>query len=379
MLQNKCIMKTPETKPSEIETRADFSYIRYAQCWEDTEVLLGALDIKPADTCLSIASAGDNSLAMLAAGPKKVTAIDLNPAQLALAELKLRAIEHLDRASVLELLGYSKSNRRTDLYLSLLPYLTPDTVRYFNLNKALIEKGLAGSGKFERYFAIFRNAILPLLHSRCSVESLVTPKTFAEREEFFEKTWNNLRFRLAIKLFFSNAVIGFLGRDPSFFKYVDRSLPEFLSESIYKALVIQDPAQNPYLHWILFGEYRGEILPFFLRAENFEKIKANANRLELKKASLEEFLEGVEPGTIDCFNLSDVFEYVSEDSYRKTLDIINDRAGAGARLAYWNMLAPRTSNSKSIKRDQEASSNLYAQDKTFFYTSFNREIKVSSC
>ena len=372
-------MKTPETKPSEIETRADFSYIRYAQCWEDTEVLLGALDIKPGDTCLSIASAGDNSLAMLAAGPKKVTAIDLNPAQLALAELKLRAIEHLDRASNMELLGYSRSNRRTEFYNYLLPYLTPDTVRYFNLNKALIERGLAGSGKFERYFAIFRNAILPLLHSHCSVESLVTPKTFAEREEFFEKTWNNLRFRLAIKLFFSNAVIGLLGRDPSFFKYVDRSLPEFLSESIYKALVIQDPAQNPYLHWILFGEYRGEILPFFLRAENFEKIKANADRLELKKASLEEFLEGVEPGTIDCFNLSDVFEYVSEESYRNTLEIINDRARTGARLAYWNMLAPRTSNSESIKRDQEASSNLYAQDKTFFYTRFNREVKASSC
>lgn len=372
-------MNKPETKPSEIETRADFSYIRYAQCWEDTEVLLAALDIKPADTCLSIASAGDNSLAMLAAGPKKVTAIDLNPAQLALAELKQKAIEHLDRASVMELLGYSQSNRRTELYLYLLPFLTPDTMHYFNSNNYLIEEGLAGSGKFERYFAIFRNFILPLLHSPRSVESLVTPKTFVEREQFFTRTWNNLRFRLAIKLFFSNAVIGLLGRDPSFFKYVDRSLPEFLSESIYKALVIQDPSQNPYLHWILFGEYRAEILPFFLRVENFDKIKANINRLELKKASLEEFLEGVDPDSIDCFNLSDVFEYVSEESYRNTLEIIDDRAKAGARLAYWNMLAPRTSNSKSIKRDLEASSHLYAQDQTFFYTRFNREVKASSC
>lgn len=372
-------MKKQETKPCEIETRADFSYIRYAQCWEDTEVLLDAIDIKPGDYCLSIASAGDNSLAMLVAGPRKVTAIDLNPAQLALSELKLRAIEHLDRASTMELLGYSPSSRRVELYLHLVPYLTPDTVRYFNLNNSLIEKGLAGSGKFERYFAIFRNAILPLLHSRRSIESLVSPKTRGEREEFFEKTWNNLRFRLAIKLFFSNAVIGLLGRDPSFFKYVERSLPEFLCESIYKALVIQDPSKNPYLHWILFGEYRGEILPFFLRAENFENIKANADRLEFKKASLEEFLEGVEPDSIDCFNLSDVFEYVSEDSYRNTLDIINDRARAGARLAYWNMLAPRSSNAPSITRDQEASSDLYARDQTFFYTRFNREIKASSC
>lgn len=372
-------MNKPETKPSEIETRADFSYIRYAQCWEDTEVLLAALDIKPGDSCLSIASAGDNSLAMLATGPGKVTAIDLNPAQLALAELKQKSIEHLDRASVMELLGYNPSIRRVELYKSLAPYLTPDTMSYFDANIVLIQKGLAGSGKFERYFAIFRNYILPLLHSRRTIERLVTAKTLVEREEFFDKTWNNYRFRLAIKLFFSNKVIGLLGRDPSFFKYVDRSLPEFLTESIYKALVIQDPSKNPYLHWILFGEYRGECLPFFLKAENFYRIKANINRLELKKASLEEFLEGVEPGSIDCFNLSDVFEYVSEDSYRTTLAKIDDRAKAGARLAYWNMLAPRMSNAPSIKRDQETSNHLYAQDQTFFYTRFNREVKASSC
>jgi S-adenosylmethionine:diacylglycerol 3-amino-3-carboxypropyl transferase len=31
---------------SEAATRADFSQIRYAQCWEDADVLLDALDIR---------------------------------------------------------------------------------------------------------------------------------------------------------------------------------------------------------------------------------------------------------------------------------------------------------------------------------------------
>ena len=47
---------------SEIETRADFNIIRYGQVWEDADILLKALDIQPNDTCLSIASAGDNCL-----------------------------------------------------------------------------------------------------------------------------------------------------------------------------------------------------------------------------------------------------------------------------------------------------------------------------
>ena len=31
---------------SEIAAKADFSRIRYAQCWEDTDVLLEALDVR---------------------------------------------------------------------------------------------------------------------------------------------------------------------------------------------------------------------------------------------------------------------------------------------------------------------------------------------
>jgi S-adenosylmethionine-diacylglycerol 3-amino-3-carboxypropyl transferase len=50
---------------SEIAAHVDFPHIRYGQCWEDADILLTALDIQPGDVCLSIASAGDNTLALL--------------------------------------------------------------------------------------------------------------------------------------------------------------------------------------------------------------------------------------------------------------------------------------------------------------------------
>ncbi|MCP4042805.1 MAG: DUF3419 family protein, partial [Gammaproteobacteria bacterium] len=80
---------------SEIESRADFSRIRYAQCWEDADILIQGLDIQPGDTCLSIASAGDNALAMLARNPQRVIALDLNPAQTACLELRVAAYREL--------------------------------------------------------------------------------------------------------------------------------------------------------------------------------------------------------------------------------------------------------------------------------------------
>ena len=65
--------------------------ILYSQCWEDPELRAEALTVTAADDVLSIASAGDNSLALLPDGPRSVTAIDSNPEQLHLLELKMVA------------------------------------------------------------------------------------------------------------------------------------------------------------------------------------------------------------------------------------------------------------------------------------------------
>ena len=79
-----------------------FSSLRYAQCWEDADILLEGLDINNHDVCLSIASAGDNTLAMLAKNPKRVIAIDLNPTQIACLDLRVSAYQHLSYQELLE-------------------------------------------------------------------------------------------------------------------------------------------------------------------------------------------------------------------------------------------------------------------------------------
>ena len=130
---------------SEVESRADFSYIRYSQCWEDTEVVLNALEIKPGDRCLSIASAGDNSLSLLAKAPEQVVALDLNPTQLALSALKIAGIKNLRREDLMTLLGFlpARPEKRLALYEVLEPELPPSAHEFFRNNITLVEDGLA--------------------------------------------------------------------------------------------------------------------------------------------------------------------------------------------------------------------------------------------
>src|SRR5205823_5240963 len=88
---------------SEVQTKADFTGVRYAQCWEDAHILVEALDVQPGDVCLSIASAGDNAIALLTKHPARVIALDLSPAQLACVELRVAAYQTLEHAELLEL------------------------------------------------------------------------------------------------------------------------------------------------------------------------------------------------------------------------------------------------------------------------------------
>lgn len=357
---------------SEAASHADFSAIRYAQCWEDADILMEGLAIRPGDTCLSIASAGDNSLSMLAHGAGRVVALDLNPAQLACLELRVAAYRELSHRELLELIGSQPSVRRGDLYRRCRSQLGSETRAFWDAHSAEIETGIGGAGKFERYFSLFRQRIMPLVHSRSIIELLLTGGAPAEREQFYRKEWDTWRWQLLFRIFFSRFVMGRLGRDPSFFRYVEGSVAERILARTRHALTFLNPADNPYLQWILTGQHT-TALPFALRPEHFEAIRANLDRLEWHCLPLEEFLEQEGADSIDRFNLSDIFEYMSEDNHQRLLERLVCAGRSGGRLAYWNMLAPRSrpESMKGVLHSLEPEARqLFQQDKAFFYSAF---------
>lgn len=355
---------------SEAAERADFSSIRYAQCWEDADILLEALEPGPGKSCLSIASAGDNTLALLACAPQHVLAIDLSEAQLACLELRAAAYRTLQYRELLGLIGSVTCDHRQKLYNACRQHLSPDCARYWDSHCAWIEAGIGKAGKFEQYFATFRTRILPLIHSHSRVLELMQAKSPEQRHLFYEQRWNNLRWKMLFRIFFSRRVMGAMGRDPEFFRYVQGSVAERILSRARYAMTDLAPADNPYLQWIMTGGHNG-VLPFALREENFEAIRRNLDALEWRRCALEEILD--EEEVFDAFNLSDIFEYMSPEAYEQLLRQIVSRSRPGARLAYWNMLAPRSrpeALAGSLEPLSELSRALFAKDKAFFYSAF---------
>lgn len=364
---------------SEIAARADFSMIRYAQCWEDADVLLAGLDIQPGDSCLAIASAGDNALAMLTADPAKVFAVDLNPAQLACVELRMAAYRTLGHAELLVLVGSrdgivagAGEAERPGLYHRCRPHLSDRARSFWDSHPDAVAAGIGSAGKFERYFATFRRWLLPLVHRRKTVARLLRGGSLEARRRFYFQTWESRRWRWLFRIFFSRFVMGRCGRDPEFFRYVEGSVAERILQRARHALSELNPAENPYLQWILTGTHTAA-LPLALRPEHFETIRANLDRLELRNQSLEEFLDAVGQRQIDRFNLSDIFEYMSPENYEHLLRRLIAAGRPGGRLAYWNMLVPRRRPAQladSLRPLDELAQRLHLQDKAFFYSAF---------
>jgi S-adenosylmethionine-diacylglycerol 3-amino-3-carboxypropyl transferase len=357
---------------SEIAHKADFSAIRYAQCWEDADILLAGLDVQPGDVCLSIASAGDNSLALLTRAPKRVIALDLNPAQLACVELRVAAYRELAHPELLELIGSAPSKRREELYRRCRPLLGSEARNFWDAHPADVRAGIGSAGKFERYFGAFRRRVLPFVHSGGTIRRLLRGGSRDERFAFYRGQWDGWRWRLLFRVFFSRFMMGRLGRDPSFFTYVQGSVADHVIRRTCHAFTELDPAENPYLQWIMTGRHL-TALPTALRPEHFDTIRANIDRIEWHCRSIEEFLGG--PGTepIDCYNLSDIFEYMSEANYHQLLERLVSHANPGARLAYWNMLVPRSRPEAMADRLEslpELSAELFFQDKATFYSRF---------
>lgn len=356
---------------SQITTKAAFDHIRYAQLWEDADVLVGALGDGPGKTYVSICSAGDNALALLTLDPAKVIAVDLSAAQIECLKLRIAAIKTLEHAEFLELLGARPSDRRGALLDEVCAKLEPASQELWASERdSVIRYGAGGIGKFERYFRILRTCLVPLVHSQAALDDVFVSREPAARRQFYDERWNNWRWRLLLEVFFSRWTMGRLGRDPAFFDYVEGSVPEHVARRIEHAAVTLDPADNPYLHWILHGTM-GRALPLAWRAENYPVIRARIDRIEPYCGAIEDL---VAAGTkADGFNLSDIFEYMDPQTFAAVYGRLLDAAKPGARLVYWNMMAPRRVP-EPCRHLVETRSDLEetgkAADKAFFYSDF---------
>lgn len=121
----------------------------YAFTWEDPRVDHRLLNIGSDDVILAITSAGDNILDYLQKNPRRVHAVDLNPNQNHLLELKVASYSALGHRDMWKIFGEGKHPQFRELLISKLsPHLSSQAFQYW-LEHTHVFTSTSGYGLYE--------------------------------------------------------------------------------------------------------------------------------------------------------------------------------------------------------------------------------------
>ncbi len=363
--------QTPVVSPS---TKKLFSDIIYAQCWEDPESDRAAFQIQKDDVIFSITSGGCNVLSFLADDPRKIIALDLNPAQSFLLDLKMAAFRELEYEQLLAFVGVWNASNRQETYQQLRPHLAPASRAFWDAHIEKIRVGIIHSGRYEKYMGLLRK-LLRVLIGKSVIAQIFTITDNQERANLYDRRWNNKRWKMFTRLLLSRRMMS-LFFDKSFFTYLDRSFSfgDHFAGKTARAIKLLPVQKNYFLAYILLGKYPGEsALPLYLRKENYPLIRSRLDRIHLVTGNCQDFFQSLADNQISKFNFSNIFEWMSETDCESLLRQTIRVARSGAILTYRNLLVPRRHPrvlDKSIRSLNKEAAAIFKNDLSFIYDTF---------
>jgi S-adenosylmethionine-diacylglycerol 3-amino-3-carboxypropyl transferase len=369
----------------------------YNTCWEDPALDRVALNLSPNDRLLVISSAGCNALDYLIAGCGEVHAVDLNPIQNALLELKVAGIKSLDYQDFDRFFGDGYHRDARDIYQTRLRDEISD------MSKAFWDRNISyfcGKGWRESFYyrgtagLLAKFLTLHLFHVkslRPRLEDLINARTLDEQKELYEaeikpRLWSKWMHWILSR----DVTMSLMGVPPDQKKHMATQFPGGIQgyfEQSLEAVLTQLPFRENYFYRVYIeGRYPRDCRPEYLREENFENLKNRINHLYIHTGSVAHFLEATNL-SFSRYVLLDHMDWLSlnqKQELEREWNAIFSRATEGARAIYRSAALNVTYlDDISIKtklgnrrlgdvliQNSELAAQLHMQDRVHTYASF---------
>lgn len=348
--------------------------VLYAQCWEDPEIDRAAFRTTPRDDIFTITSGGCNTLAFLLDAPASVTALDLNPAQNYLLELKIAAIRTLSYGQLLGFLGVVHDSDRGNVYHRLREQLTPNAREYWDSKPDVLQSGIVHCGRFEGYLRTVRRCT-ELLVGRDAIWALFAARSMDERREIYERKWTSLRWKSVTGALLSRSFMS-LVFDPAFFAHLDEpiSFGAHFEQILRHAFVTLPVSKSPFLSYALLGYFRShDSLPVYLREASVPIIRSRLDRVSIVHGDCGTYFRSRPADTFSRFNFTNIFEWMSRDTYEHLLRETIRVARTGAVMTYRNLLVRRSHPpvlNAWISTHGPRAQALHTRDLSFLYRTY---------
>ncbi len=318
----------------------------YNTCWEDPAVDRLALDIQADDTLLVITSAGCNVLDYALTGPRRIHAVDANPRQTALLELKLAGIRHLAFSDFFCVFGSGYHPRFRDLYFDALRQELSDFARMFwdqrvnwfgNPRGSFYYHGLSGI-----VARLFRGYLKLRPRLAASVAELFETRSLDEQRHVYDTRVGPLMWTPALNWTLSRQLtLSMLGvPHPQRKQVIDQhrhGVAGFVRDAL-EYVLRQLPVWTNYF-WSVYvhGRYTESCCPEYLKRDNFAALKAGlSERVQLHTATVTEFLQATDE-RISKFVLLDHMDWMSSyypDALAEEWTWLLRRAAPNARFIF---------------------------------------------
>ena len=347
-----------------------FQSVNYASFHEDGESERRALRLQASDRVLCLTGSGARPLDLLLDGPQEIVAIDWNPAQSHLLELKLTVIRLLDYDEGFEFVGLRPSTTRATVYNRIRTELSDAARTFWDARPKSIEHGFFFDGRWERFLR--RASAVSRLTRRKLVQRVLNAKDIETQHTLWKEEWDNGGWRLTLTIASNRFIVKYIMREPGL-QYIadDVRIGDVLRERFHQASNSFLFRESPWV-WALFNGRIDESgpLPAHLRRENFAALRAGADRITITTKSLGDFLRNDE-NHFDAFSLSDFASYADSKTHADIWKLLIQRATANARFCERKFLVdyPLTAETAAaVMIDQGMTDTLNREDKSVVYT-----------
>jgi len=303
---------------------------------EDERTEAAALDL-PGGRVLSIASAGDMALSLLALGADRVVATDIDLGQVCLGELKLATVRVLDREDAIRFLGFlpASSRDRARWLALILPHLPGPARDFWNRHRRDAFRGAIWSGRYERYLRVLRALLTPLAGR--AFRRLTESATPDEQARVYAAAFDRPVMRAAFRVAFAPRLYARRGLDPQGLQHrPDTSSLGGQFFDRFRATCLGSPARlNPLLQLHVLGRVRDrDVVPEYLTARGFRAVRERCGRVSFVHAAVSDHLAASARGAYDRFHLSNVPDWLTVRGFDELLALIADRAARPTRLVW---------------------------------------------
>jgi len=348
-----------------------YSRLSYSFGNEDWNTEHKALQIQPTDRILCVTASGDRPLNLMTKPCDELVAVDANPFQTALFDLKKTALTKLPYHEYLSFLGVRPCKKRVSTYKKIEPFLQPDSTSIFTHEQKAIKKGILFEGAVEKRLKI---AAFTLKFCRGKkINRLFSFDSIEEQTEFVDKTFDTPLWRRAFQIALHPTITRLFLNDPGLLHHFDPSISvgDRLYNRMHTGLRRYLAKESILASLILKGKIPCEKhLPPYLSESGVETIKDQIPTLSLHSTDLISYLEQAPDNHFDCFSLSDVASYVGHHDFERMVQSIHRVAKPGARFCIRQLLSnhqiPDTLAS-SFKRDSSLERELEHEDRCFVY------------